>query len=134
MGNQVDEQANAQETAIHQEFQQQLALLQEAGAQQKMRLEQQALQLTLEYQRKKAAEDLQMKQYNAQRDHFNAQQKFLAEMGKLQEASGAWNAAVEAAPSMNAAPTSTYTAAPTTTTTYGSTYTAAPTYSALPGR
>merc|ERR1712139_629579 len=120
MGNQVDEQANAQETAIHQEFQQQLALLQEAGAQQKMRLEQQALQLTLEYQRKRAQEDLQMKQYNAQRDHFNAQQKFLQEMGKLQEASGAWNAAVEGqqvtAPAYTSAPPTTYAAAPTMTT------------------
>merc|ERR1719313_87715 len=96
-------------------------MLHQAHAQQKMCLEQQALQLSMEYQRKKAAEDLQMKQYNAQRDHFNAQQKFLAEMGKLQEASGAWNAAVEAAPAMSAAPTSTYSAAPT------STYTAAPT-------
>merc|ERR1719333_1177107 len=90
------------------------------------------LQLTLEYQQKRAQEELQMKQYNAQRDHFIAQQRFLQEMGKLQEASGAWNAAVEGQPVT--APASTYTSAPPTTYAAAppTTYAAAPTYTAAP--
>merc|ERR1719412_185507 len=58
----VDQQSNAQ-----------LMKLQERAAEYKMVLEQQASALKLEYAEKKSMEDMQMRQYEVQRQYYDAQ-------------------------------------------------------------
>merc|ERR1739838_684023 len=58
----IDQQANAQ-----------LMKLQERAAEYKMVLEQQASGLKMEYAQKKSLEDMQMRQYEVQRQYYDAQ-------------------------------------------------------------
>lgn len=77
---QVENQAKQQELQLLQKHaEQRLALLRQA-AQQKAVLEQQATALTLEYQKKKAEEDVQNLQFEMERQHSDVQVQMVTEM------------------------------------------------------
>merc|ERR1719335_183770 len=59
-------------------------VLSQQYSQQRGVLEQQANALIMEYQQKKAQEDMMVQQYQLQVEQFNAQQKYNEEMNKLQ--------------------------------------------------
>merc|ERR1719487_2708366 len=59
-------------------------ILNQQYSQQRGTLENQANQLIMEYQQKKAQEDMLMQQYQLQLDQYNAQQKYNEEMARLQ--------------------------------------------------
>jgi hypothetical protein len=56
--------------------------LQQQAAQQKAALEQQAMQLTMEYQQKKAEEEMMQKQYEMQQQQYDMQIRMQKEMEK----------------------------------------------------
>merc|ERR1719263_2243112 len=80
----VDQQMKTQEIQLVQQHNQQLLMLQQAAQQQKAALEQQANALLLDYNQKKATEDLAFQQYRFQTDQYEAQLKYTAEMKMLQ--------------------------------------------------
>merc|ERR1712196_672599 len=82
---QLNQQMRAQENACEQEFQQQLALLQQAAYEQKVALETQASQLIMEYNTRKMQEEMHSRQYELQVKHWEAQQEFNAEMTRHSE-------------------------------------------------
>ena len=57
--------------------------LQQATSQHKAALEQQAMQLTMEFQQRKAQEDMMKRQHELQQEHAQAQQKFNMDMNRL---------------------------------------------------
>merc|ERR1719359_2274991 len=73
---QVDHEIKSQELGLVQQFKEQLLLVQTAAAQQKRILGQQATALLLEYNQKKAQEDLLMEEYQHQKVAFDTQQRF----------------------------------------------------------
>merc|ERR1711865_739351 len=81
----VDQQMKSQEIQLVQQHNQQLLMLQQAAQQQKAALEQQANALLLDYNQKKATEDLAFQQFQFQSDQYEAQLKYSAEMKSLQE-------------------------------------------------
>lgn len=81
----VDQQMKSQEIQLVQQHNQQLLMLQQAAQQQKAALEQQANALLLDYNQRKASEDLGMQQYRFQTEQFEAQKKYSLEMKALQE-------------------------------------------------
>jgi len=85
----VDQQMKSQEIQLVQQHNQQLLMLQQAAQQQKAALEQQANALLLDYNQKKASEDLAFQQYSFQKDQFEAQVRYTAEMKALQEQAAA---------------------------------------------
>lgn len=70
---QVRSRLEAECLAVDQAANQKLMKLQEAAMAQKAALEQQAAMLTLEYQQKKAEEELLLKQFNIQRQYQEAE-------------------------------------------------------------
>merc|ERR1719487_89405 len=72
---QVNAQLQAQNLALEQQMNVQLTQLQEAHMAQRSALEQQAAALTLEYQQKKAEEEMLKKQYEIQKQFFDAETK-----------------------------------------------------------
>merc|ERR1712224_1170003 len=58
-------------------------MLRQQAAQQKAVLEQQAMQLTMEYQQKKGEEEMMAKQYDMQKQQYELQVKQQEEMAKL---------------------------------------------------
>lgn len=82
---QVDQQIKQQEMALAQQHNEQLLMLQHAAQQQKSALEHQANALVLEYNQRKAHEDLSFQQYHFQKQHYETQLQYNDEMKKLQE-------------------------------------------------
>merc|ERR1719503_331977 len=80
---QVQSQLQAQNLLLDQQMNSQLMMLQEAAMSQKSALEQQAAALTLEYQQKKAEEDLLGKQYEIQKQYYDAETKLAAQFQKV---------------------------------------------------
>jgi len=83
-GLQIDQEIKQQEMALAQQHNEQVMLLQQAAQQQKSALEHQANALMLEYNQKKAQEELLFQQYNFQKSHYEIQLKYNAEMHSLQ--------------------------------------------------
>lgn len=81
--NQVDSQTSQTLLGIEQQHSQQLMLLQTAAAQQKALLDQQAMALKMEYEQKKAKEDMMQRHYQLQKHHFEAQQRLGTELDQL---------------------------------------------------
>merc|ERR1712070_354313 len=80
---QVQSQLQAQNLLLDQQMNSQLMMLQEAAMAQKSALEQQAAALTLEYQQKKAEEDMLQKQFQIQTDYYNAETKLAAQFQEV---------------------------------------------------
>mmetsp|Transcript_72975 Transcript_72975/g.152356 ORF Transcript_72975/g.152356 Transcript_72975/m.152356 type:complete len:507 (-) Transcript_72975:553-2073(-) len=80
----VDQQIKQQEMELMQEHNQQLMLLQQEAQHQRTALDQQANALVMEYNHKKAQEDLMEQHYQFQREQFQSQQQHLEEMQRLQ--------------------------------------------------
>eukprot|EP00927_Polykrikos_kofoidii_P032317 TRINITY_DN27573_c0_g1_i2.p1 TRINITY_DN27573_c0_g1~~TRINITY_DN27573_c0_g1_i2.p1 ORF type:complete len:443 (+),score=78.98 TRINITY_DN27573_c0_g1_i2:58-1386(+) len=80
----IDQQIKQQEMQLAQQHNEQILMMQKAAQQQKSALEHQANALLLEFNQKKASEELLMQQYNFKRQHYETQLKFNAEMKSLQ--------------------------------------------------
>merc|ERR1719506_85176 len=90
---QVQSQLQAQNLLLDQQMNSQLMMLQEAAMAQKSALEQQAAALTLEWQQKKAEEDMLQKQYEIQKQYYDAETKLAAQFQKVtQQEQAALNA------------------------------------------
>merc|ERR1719359_2217644 len=72
---QVQSQLQAQNLLLDQQMNSQLMMLQEAAMAQKSALEQQAAALSLEYQQKKCEEEMLQKQYEIQKQYYDAETK-----------------------------------------------------------
>merc|ERR1712087_893099 len=70
---QKEAEQQAQNLILDQQMNSQLMMLQEAAMAQKAALEQQAAALTLEYQQKKAEEEMLAKQYQIQKQYYDAE-------------------------------------------------------------
>jgi len=75
---QMDQYLQQQAMAVDQQANAEMTMLQEAAMAQKMALEQQAAGLTLEYQQKKAQEEMMAREYQIQKQYFEAEQKLAA--------------------------------------------------------
>lgn len=82
---QVDHEIKSQELGLQQQFKEQLLMVQQAAAQQKRILGQQATSLLLEYNQKKAQEDLMFEEYQIAKTAFDSQQRFTQEFSSLQQ-------------------------------------------------
>lgn len=82
---QVDHEIKSQELGLVQQFKEQLLMVQTAAAQQKRILGQQATALLLEYNQKKAQEDLLMEEYKLSKLAYDNQQRFNEEQSSLQQ-------------------------------------------------
>jgi len=80
----VDQEIKQQEMMLAQQHNEQLLMLQQAAQQQKSALEQQANALVLEYNQKKAQEELLQKQYEYAQEHYELQLKYQEELRDLQ--------------------------------------------------
>merc|ERR1719379_3360518 len=80
---QTQSQLQAQNLLLDQQMNSQLMMLQEAAMAQKTTLEQQAAALTLEYQQKKAEEEMLVKQYQIQKQYYDAEMKLAAQYQKI---------------------------------------------------
>jgi len=80
---QVESQTQAQNLLLDQQMNSQLMMLQEAAMQQKSVLEQQAAALTLEYQQKKAEEEMLQKQFEIQKQYYDAENVLAAQFQKV---------------------------------------------------
>merc|ERR1719272_2015511 len=76
---QVQSQLQSQNLLLDQQMNSQLMMFQEAAMAQKSALEQQACALTLEYQQKKAEEEMLQKQFEIQSQYYNAETKLAAQ-------------------------------------------------------
>ncbi|CAJ1411533.1 unnamed protein product [Effrenium voratum] len=81
---QVDQEIKQREMELAQQHNEQLLLLQQAAQQQKSALEHQANALLLEYNQKKAQEDLAYQQYQFQKRQYETQLQYNEEMKELQ--------------------------------------------------
>ncbi|CAK9095928.1 unnamed protein product [Durusdinium trenchii] len=81
---QVDQEIKQREMELAQQHNEQLLLLQQAAQQQKSALEHQANALLLEYNQKKAQEDLAYQQYQFQKKQYETQLQYNEEMKELQ--------------------------------------------------
>merc|ERR1719327_1839027 len=82
---QVDHEIQSQELGLVQQYQEQLLMVQTAAAQQRRILGQQATSLLLEYNQKKAQEDLLMEEYQIAKSAYDSQQRFSQEQQSLQQ-------------------------------------------------
>merc|ERR1719478_298379 len=82
---QVDHEIKSQELGLVQQFKEQLLMVQQAAAHQKRILGQQATALLLEYNQKKAQEDLLMEEYQHQKNAYDYQTRFSQEQSQLQQ-------------------------------------------------
>lgn len=81
---QVDQEIKQREMELAQQHNEQLLLLQQAAQQQQSALEHQANALLLEYNQKKAQEDLSYQQYQFQKKQYETQLQYNEEMKELQ--------------------------------------------------
>merc|ERR1719247_1272210 len=72
---QMDQYLQQQAMAVDQQANAEMMMLQEAAMAQKMALEQQAAGLTLEFQQRKAQEEMMAREYQIQRQYYDAEQK-----------------------------------------------------------
>merc|ERR1719454_512278 len=82
---QVDHEIKSQELGLVQQFKEQLMMVQQAAAQQKRILGQQATALLLEYNQKKAQQDLLMEEYGIAKSAYDNQVRFNTEFQTLQQ-------------------------------------------------
>merc|ERR1719253_2553568 len=80
----VDQQVSQNDIVLTQQHGEQMMVLNQQYSQQRGILENQANSLIMEYQQKKAQEEMQMQHYQLQCDQFNQQQKYNDEMVRLQ--------------------------------------------------
>jgi hypothetical protein len=79
----VNQQVQQNDIVLTQQHSEQMMVLNQQYSQQRGVLENQANALIMEYQQKKAQEDMQMQQYALQVQQFSAQQKYNEEMTRL---------------------------------------------------
>merc|ERR1719162_1463315 len=80
----VNQQVSQNDIVLTQQHSEQMMVLNQQYSQQRGVLENQANSLIMEYQQKKAQEDMMMRQYALQVEQFGAQQKYNEEMVRLQ--------------------------------------------------
>lgn len=80
----VNQQVSQNDIVMTQQHSEQMMVLNQQYSQQRGLLENQANTLIMEYQQKKAHEDMMLQQYKLQLDQFTAQQKYNEEMVRLQ--------------------------------------------------
>lgn len=80
----VNQQVSQNDIVLTQQHSEQMMVLNQQYSQQRGILENQANTLIMEYQQKKAQEDMLMRQYQLQVEQFGAQQKYNDEMVRLQ--------------------------------------------------
>merc|ERR1719316_253109 len=80
---QVQSQLQAQNLLLDQQMNSQLMMLQESAMAQRSALEQQAAALTLEWQQKKAEEEMLKKQYEIQRQYCEAENKLATQFNQV---------------------------------------------------
>merc|ERR1719162_2961151 len=80
----VNQQVSQNDIVLTQQHSEQMMVLNQQYSQQRGVLENQANALIMEYQQKKAQEDMQMQQYQLQVDQFGQQQRYNDEMVRLQ--------------------------------------------------
>jgi hypothetical protein len=80
----VNQQVNQNDIVLTQQHSEQMMILNQQYSQQRGTLENQANALIMEYQQKKAQEDMLMQQYQLQIDQFNAQVHYNEEMKRIQ--------------------------------------------------
>lgn len=80
---QIDQEIKQEEMALTQKNNEQILMLQRAVQQQKAALDHQANALMLDFNQKKAHEDLMLQQYEFQKKHHETQLKFAEEMRSL---------------------------------------------------
>jgi len=83
----VNQQVSQNDIALTQQHSEQTMVLNQQYSQQRGILENQANALIMEYQQKKAQEDMQLQQYQLQVDQFSQQQRYNDEMVRLQNQS-----------------------------------------------
>jgi hypothetical protein len=86
---QVQSQLQAQNLLLDQQMNSQMMMLQEAAMSQKSALEQQAAALTLEFQQKKAEEEMLVKMYEIQKKYDDAETKLAAQYQQVIQQEGA---------------------------------------------
>lgn len=79
----VDKDIKQKEMCLAQQHNQQVLLLQRAAQQQRAALEHQSTSLTLEYNERRAQEELQQQQYEYTLAHYQTQKKYMEEMQSL---------------------------------------------------
>merc|ERR1719183_3229704 len=80
----VNQQVSQNDIVLTQQHSEQMMVLNQQYSQQRGILENQANSLIMDYQQKKAHEDMMMQQYQLQVEQYNAQQKYNEEMVRLQ--------------------------------------------------
>merc|ERR1719478_1698928 len=80
---QVESQLQAQNLMLDQQMNSQMMMLQESAMAQRSALEQQAAALTLEYQQKKAEEEMLKKQYEIQKNFCEAENKLATDFNRV---------------------------------------------------
>jgi len=75
---QLEQQVKAQDMALTQQYNEQLMALRMQADAQKSALQQQAMQLTMEYEQRKAEENMYRQQYELQKQHSEMASKFVA--------------------------------------------------------
>merc|ERR1719336_2442343 len=75
----LDQHLRSQEMFAEQEYQRQLATLNEQARQQKLGLQKQASQLIMEYNRRRTQEEINHRQYEIQLQHWGMQQQLAAQ-------------------------------------------------------
>ena len=93
------EKPASQDIIVDQQMNSQMMMLQESAMAQRSALEQQAAALTLEYQQKKAEEEMLKKQYEIQKQFFDAENKLATQFQKVagEEQAAMWKAQQQAA-------------------------------------
>lgn len=82
---QIETQLQAQARALDEQTNAQMLALQEAAAQQKSTLEGQAAGIKLEWEQKKAQEEMMIRQYDIQKQYYEAQMKLQQQAGQYQD-------------------------------------------------
>lgn len=80
---QIDMEVKQQSMALAQTQAEQTISLQQQASQQRQRLEAQAMMLGMDYQKKKAEEDMRLQQYEMENQQHEVQNRLTAEMHKL---------------------------------------------------
>lgn len=82
---QCDQQLRVEEISLEQQYQRQLEELHENARRQKLQLHKQASELVLEYNARKAQEEINHRQYEIQLQHWEADNRTGAEMARVAE-------------------------------------------------
>jgi len=131
---QVNQHIKQQELALAQQHNEQLLMLQHAAQQQKAALEHQANALILEYNQRKAHEDIRNQQYQFAKQHHEMQIQYETDMRNIQELQAQHTAQHSAQQAMHAQQAAAAYVAPTQCPTPMASYSPPPQQVAVPSQ